>query len=110
MSRRVTSSVSLSFLFDNYGNFHRQNSHFDRNLGIADERLGEEVGAFVRLKDNAKPLTRDEVKEFCHGKLSYFKIPRYVVIVNEFPRTLSGKIQKFKFVDVFAEQLKQVIP
>jgi medium-chain acyl-CoA ligase, mitochondrial len=84
-------------------------SFSDHNLGIPDERLGEEVGAFVRLKDNSKPLTRDEVKEFCHGKLSYFKVPRYVVTVNEFPRTLSGKIQKFKFMDVFAEQLKGVV-
>lgn len=70
--------------------------------------MGEEVGAFVRLKDNTKPLTREQVKDFCKGKLSHFKIPRYVVIVNEFPRTLSGKIQKFKFVDVFSEELKKV--
>lgn len=78
------------------------------NLGIPDERLGEEVGAFVRLKDKTKQLTTDEVKQFCNGKLSYFKVPRYVVVVDEFPRTLSGKIQKFKFMDVFAEQLKGI--
>lgn len=70
--------------------------------------MGEEVGAFVRLNNNSKPLSRQEVKDFCQGKLSHFKIPRYVVIVDEFPRTLSGKIQKFKFVDVFSEKLKQV--
>jgi medium-chain acyl-CoA ligase, mitochondrial len=71
--------------------------------------MGEEVGAFVRLKDNSKPLTREDVKVFCNGKFAHFKIPRYVVLVDEFPRTLSGKIQKFKFLDVFGEKLKKVI-
>lgn len=75
-------------------------------IGIPEERWGEEVGAFVRLKNNTKPLTRKDVKDFCKGKLSHFKIPRHVVIVNEFPRTLSGKIQKFKFLDVFQEEFK----
>jgi acyl-CoA synthetase (AMP-forming)/AMP-acid ligase II len=68
--------------------------------------MGEEVVAFVRLKDGAKSLTRSDVKEFCQGRLAHFKIPRYVVIVDEFPQTLSGKIQKFKFLNVFSEQLK----
>lgn len=60
------------------------------------------MGAFIRLKKNAKTLTPDDVKIFCQGRLSHFKIPQHVVIVDEFPRTLSGKIQKFKFPDVFA--------
>lgn len=70
--------------------------------------MGEEVAAFIRIRDKSKPLTRDDVKEFCKGKLSPFKIPRYVVIVDEFPRTTSGKIQKFLFLKTFGDQIKTV--
>lgn len=77
--------------------------------GIPDERMGEEVGAFIRLKDPTQTFTNLEVKSFCEGRLSHFKIPRYVVIVDEFPRTLSGKIQKFKFLDMFGEKLEKAM-
>jgi len=70
--------------------------------------LGEEIGAFIRLKEGAKPLTRDDIKAHCKGQLAHFKIPRYVFFVDDFPKTVSGKIQKFKFFEVFAEQLKNV--
>lgn len=76
-------------------------------IGIPDERMGEEVGAFVRLKDNSNPLTRENVKNFYKGKMSHFKIPRYVVIVDEFPRTASGKVQKFKFLKTFENEFKE---
>lgn len=75
--------------------------------GIPDERMGEEVGAFLRLKNSTKLLTREEVKDFCQGKMSHFKIPRYIVIVDEFPKTLTGKIQKFKFLETFAEHFEE---
>lgn len=67
------------------------------------------MAAFIRLKDGSKTLTQADVKAFCHGRLSHFKIPRYVVIVDEFPRTLSGKIQKFKFPDVFQNKLAEAM-
>lgn len=63
--------------------------------------MGEEVGAFIRLKNDSTTLTQQDVKKFCEGHLSHFKIPRYVMIVDEFPRTLSGKVQKFKFLETF---------
>lgn len=63
--------------------------------------MGEEVAAFIRLKDPSKTLNRDDIKAFCAGKLSHFKIPRYVTLVDEFPRTVSGKVQKFKLLDAF---------
>ena len=69
--------------------------------------MGEEVGAFIRLKDASKPLTRDDIKDFYSGKLSHFKVPRYVVTVEEFPKTASGKVQKFKFLQVFQTELKK---
>lgn len=75
-------------------------------IGIPDERMGEEVGAFIRLRDKSKTFSHDDVKTFCQGKLSHFKIPRYIVIVTEFPRTVSGKIQKFKFLETFEKDFK----
>lgn len=77
-------------------------------IGIPDERMGEEVGAFIRLKDSSKPLTRDDVKKFCSGSLAHFKIPKYVVNVKDFPKTLSGKVQKFKFLTEFSEEMKMI--
>lgn len=68
--------------------------------------MGEEVGAFIRLNDPSKPLNRDDIKTYCSGKLSHFKIPRYVITVDEFPRTVSGKVQKFKFLTAFENELK----
>jgi acyl-CoA synthetase (AMP-forming)/AMP-acid ligase II len=68
--------------------------------------MGEEVGAFIRLKDASNPLHHKDIKEFCLGKLSHFKIPRYVVVVGEFPRTVSGKVQKFKFIETFKNEIK----
>lgn len=68
--------------------------------------MGEEVGAFVRLALDKENLTRDEIKEYCHGKVAHFKIPRYVIPVKEFPKTTSGKIQKFKLVELFEREYK----
>jgi acyl-CoA synthetase (AMP-forming)/AMP-acid ligase II len=67
--------------------------------------MGEEVGAFIRIKDSTKALTREDVEAYCTGKLSHFKIPRYIVFVDEFPRTASGKVQKFAFLECFADKL-----
>ncbi|KAK8759189.1 hypothetical protein V5799_003175 [Amblyomma americanum] len=64
-------------------------------VGVPDKRLGEEICAWVKLKEG-KTLTKEEIKEFCDGKISYFKTPKYVLFVDSFPKTVSGKIQKFK--------------
>lgn len=78
-------------------------------IGIPDFRMGEEIVAFIRLKDSSKLLTRDDIKSFCKDKLSHFKIPRFVIVVEEFPRTVSGKVQKFKFFKTFESELKKVV-
>jgi fatty-acyl-CoA synthase len=70
--------------------------------------MGEEVGAFIKLKDANESITRDEIAEFCKGNLAHFKIPKFVVIVDEFPRTLSGKVQKFKFLEIFGDKIKKL--
>ncbi|MDR1730385.1 MAG: AMP-binding protein [Prevotellaceae bacterium] len=67
--------------------------------GIPSKKYGEEVGAFIILKEGAT-LTPEEVQDFCRGKISRHKIPKYVFFIDQFPLTGSGKIQKFKLKDV----------
>jgi fatty-acyl-CoA synthase len=64
-------------------------------VGIPDERLGEVVLAWIRLK-TGESATEDEVRKFCEGQIAYFKIPQHVRFVDAFPMTVTGKIQKFK--------------
>jgi fatty-acyl-CoA synthase len=63
-------------------------------IGVPDERYGEELMAWVRIREGAEPLTADAVREFASGKLAHYKIPRYVQVVEEFPMTVTGKIRK----------------
>jgi len=63
-------------------------------IGVPDERYGEELMAWVRMRDGADPLTIEALREFCTGKLAHYKIPRYVHIVDEFPMTVTGKVRK----------------
>jgi fatty-acyl-CoA synthase len=63
-------------------------------IGVPDEKYGEELMAWVRLREGAEPLTADALREFCTGKLAHYKIPRYVHIVDEFPMTVTGKVRK----------------
>lgn len=74
-------------------------------IGIPDARRGEEVCAWVRLHKNSK-LTEDELKDFCKDKITYFKIPKYVLFVDEFPLTPTGKAQKFLMRQMTIEKLK----
>ena len=63
-------------------------------VGVPDARLGETVAAWVQLKPGVE-ATEEEIREFCRGKIAYFKIPQYIRFVNEFPMTVSKKVQKF---------------
>jgi fatty-acyl-CoA synthase len=63
-------------------------------VGIPDERYGEELCAWVRMRSGAEPLTAEAVREFCAERLAHFKIPRHVVVVDEFPMTVTGKVRK----------------
>ncbi|XP_055596674.1 medium-chain acyl-CoA ligase ACSF2, mitochondrial-like [Uranotaenia lowii] len=72
-------------------------------IGVPDERLGEEVCAYVRLMDNAK-FDMAELKSFCQGKIAHFKVPRHLRITELFPRTASGKVQKFKLLELFTAE------
>lgn len=67
--------------------------------GVPSKKYGEEVGAFIILDEGAR-LTTEEVRDYCRGKISRYKIPKYVFFVEEYPLTGSGKIQKFKLRDL----------
>ncbi|XP_071787632.1 medium-chain acyl-CoA ligase ACSF2, mitochondrial-like [Asterias amurensis] len=64
-------------------------------IGLPDERLGEIVCAWIKLKEG-QTATEEEIKEFCKGEMAHFKIPKIVHFVSEFPLTVTGKVQKFK--------------
>ncbi|MCL2585905.1 MAG: AMP-binding protein [Streptosporangiales bacterium] len=63
-------------------------------IGVPDAKYGEELMAWVRMRDGAEPLTPQSLREFCTGKLAHYKIPRYVHIVDDFPMTVTGKVRK----------------
>ena len=63
--------------------------------GIASPKYGEEVGAFIICKDGVC-LSEEDVRDFCRGRISRFKVPKYVFFVGSYPMTASGKIQKYK--------------
>ncbi|MBE2315158.1 AMP-binding protein [Solirubrobacter sp. CPCC 204708] len=73
-------------------------------IGVPDPRYGEELMAYVRLRGGAA-LDREAVAEFCQGKIAHYKVPRYVQVVDEFPMTVTGKIQKYKLREAAIESL-----
>jgi fatty-acyl-CoA synthase len=64
-------------------------------VGVPDRKYGEELCAWVKIKTGLT-MTEQEVKDFCKGKIAHFKIPRYVMFVEDFPMGVTGKIQKFR--------------
>ncbi len=67
-------------------------------IGVPDQRYGEEVCAWIKLRDG-QTATPEEIREFCKGQIAHYKIPRYVEFVDAFPMTITGKIQKFVMRD-----------
>jgi len=63
-------------------------------VGLPDARLGETVLAWIKLK-TGEQATAEEIRDFCRGKIAYFKIPQFVRFVDSFPMTVSKKVQKF---------------
>ena len=63
-------------------------------VGVPDARYGEELMAWLRMRDGAEPLTVEAVRDFCTGRLAHYKVPRYVHVVEEFPMTVTGKVRK----------------
>ena len=73
-------------------------------FGVPDDRYGEELCAWVKLRDG-ESLTEAEVQAYCRGRISHQKIPRYVRFVNEFPMTVTGKMQKFLMREAMEREL-----
>ena len=73
-------------------------------IGIPDEKYGEEVMAWIRLREGAAP-TEDELVTFCRDRLAGYKVPRYWKFVDGFPMTVTGKVQKFRMREVAIEEL-----
>ncbi len=74
-------------------------------VGVPDERYGEELCAWVRMRAGAAPLDAAGVKEFATGRLAHYKIPRYVIVVEEFPMTVTGKVRKVEMRERSTELL-----
>ena len=74
-------------------------------FGVEDMKMGEEVCAWIQLKDG-ETATEDEIRDFCKGQISHFKIPRYVRFVDEYPMTVTGKIRKIDMRAMMAEELR----
>ncbi|MGE0423309.1 MAG: AMP-binding protein [Reyranellaceae bacterium] len=72
-------------------------------VGVPDARFGEEVCAWIKLRDG-ESATDEEIREFCKGQIAHYKIPRYIRFVDAFPMTITGKVQKFIIRD---EEIKQ---
>jgi fatty-acyl-CoA synthase len=73
-------------------------------FGVADDRYGEELCAWIRPRAG-ETLTIEDIRTFCHGQIAHNKIPRYVEFVDEFPMTVTGKIQKFIMRDEVEQRL-----
>ena len=73
-------------------------------IGIPSAKYGEEVAAWVKLQPGATNSAED-IQAFCKGKIASFKIPRYIKMVNEFPMTVTGKIQKFRMREIMIDEL-----
>jgi fatty-acyl-CoA synthase len=75
--------------------FYRHPSVADvHGFGVPDDHYGEELCVWIKLKDGAN-ATEEEIRAFCRGQIAHFKIPRYVLFVDAYPMTVTGKVQKF---------------
>ncbi|MDQ2090085.1 AMP-binding protein [Marimonas arenosa] len=75
-------------------------------IGAPDEKYGEEVCAWIKLHEG-QSVTAEEIRAFCKGQIAHFKIPRYVRFVDEFPMTITGKVQKYVMREIMAKELAE---
>ncbi|MBU3057474.1 AMP-binding protein [Pseudomonas indica] len=74
-------------------------------IGIPDDKYGEEIVAWVKLHPGHS-ATEQDLRAFCQGRIAHFKVPRYYRFVDEFPMTVTGKIQKFRMREISVEALR----
>jgi len=74
-------------------------------IGVPDETYGEELCAWVRLRPGAERMTAEALKAYATGKLAQYEIPRYVLVVEEFPMTVTGKVRKVEMREKTVSEL-----
>jgi fatty-acyl-CoA synthase len=74
-------------------------------IGVPDAKYGEELMAWVKLREGAEGLTAEQVREYCSGRLAHYKVPRYVKVVDGFPMTVTGKIRKVEMRETAVDEL-----
>jgi len=73
-------------------------------FGVPDEKFGEEICAWIRLREGAR-ADADAIRQYCRERIAYYKVPRYVEFVQDFPMTITGKIQKYLMREEMARRL-----
>ena len=73
-------------------------------FGVPEERMGEEVCAWIQLRDGEE-VSSEDILEFCRGQITHFKIPKHIRFVNEYPMTVTGKIRKVEMREAMVEEL-----
>jgi fatty-acyl-CoA synthase len=73
-------------------------------IGVPDEKYGEELCAWVKLREGAQ-LTQEQVRDYCRSRIAHYKVPRYVRFTAEFPMTVTGKVQKFRMRETSIAEL-----
>jgi fatty-acyl-CoA synthase len=76
-------------------------------IGVPDERYGEEVMAWVKLRPGAE-ADAESIREYCRGRIAHFKVPRYVKFVDGFPMTVTGKVRKVEMREQSVAELPQL--
>ncbi|MGH3314978.1 MAG: AMP-binding protein [Nocardioidaceae bacterium] len=74
-------------------------------IGVPDEKYGEELCAWIRMREGAEALTVESVREFATGRLAHYKIPKYVLVVDDFPLTVTGKVRKVEMREKSVDML-----
>lgn len=72
--------------------------------GVPDSKYGEEIIAWISLKEG-KIVSEDDIKQFCKGKVAHYKVPRYIRFGDDFPMTVTGKVQKYKMREISIKEL-----
>src|SRR3954463_1586928 len=74
-------------------------------VGVPDPRYGEELLACIKVREGGEALSDEDVRAFCRGRIAHYKVPRYVLFVDDFPMTVTGKVQKFLLREAAMEEL-----
>ncbi|KVX01684.1 AMP-binding protein [Shewanella frigidimarina] len=77
-------------------------------FGVQSDKYGEEVCAWIKVRANAD-ITEDDIRHFLTEKFAYFKVPRYIKFIDQYPMTVTGKIQKFKMRELMYQELHEAI-